>query len=227
MDVPRVLRQARSRAGFTKTALAAQAGTSVAALIAYESARRSPTVRTLDRLLAACDLQVRVELEPLRADLDAAVDALLSGPRVVPDNRHRLADALTEAGLQWAFDGRTALVLQGLAADATFAEVVAVGDEPLRRFLYRHGVGAVDRNGDPIWDSWLRLDLSRVAPSMTWTRYGALTLRVADRLPPLLSIRDDGDTFPVLSLLDLEAAHRDLADLLARLRERGGRGVVP
>lgn len=48
----------------TQAVLAKRAGTSQAAVSAYESGRRSPSVDTLCRLLAAAGLEVRMRLAP-------------------------------------------------------------------------------------------------------------------------------------------------------------------
>ncbi|MDT7546647.1 MAG: hypothetical protein QOE99_2757 [Actinomycetota bacterium] len=220
MDVAALLVRARARAGLSRTQLAASAGTSASALSAYEGGRRSPTVATLDRLLAACGLQIRPELEPYLADLDAAVDRLLDGSPTVPSGCGRLADRLTAAGLTWAFDGPTALTLQGLAIEAPFPDVVAVGDDRLRRFCHELGLEAMDAEGSILWDSWLDRDLTRVAPSLVWTRYGAFTMRIVGELDPPVQVRADACTWPVLGLLAVELAHPPVADVLARLRHR-------
>jgi transcriptional regulator with XRE-family HTH domain len=57
--------QARRSAGLSKRALARRARTSPAAIVAYESGRRDPSVGTLDRILAAAG--ARAELTVRRA----------------------------------------------------------------------------------------------------------------------------------------------------------------
>lgn len=225
VDVAALLIRARVRARMSRTQLAGRAGTSPSALSAYERGIRSPSVATLDRLLAACGLQLRVDLEPYLADLDAVIDRWQAETPEVPADAGQLALAFTQAGLTWAFDGRTALALHGLAAGQSPAEVVAVGDAGLRRFLYELCVDAVDRDGRILWDSWLDIDLSRAAPALAWTRVGAFVMRIVAELEPPLWIQVEGDGYPVLGLLAVEQAHPALADLLARLRDR--RTVCP
>jgi transcriptional regulator with XRE-family HTH domain len=53
---------ARRQSGLTQAALAARAGTSQAAISAYESGRRSPSVDTLCRVLDAAGFEVRMRL---------------------------------------------------------------------------------------------------------------------------------------------------------------------
>jgi hypothetical protein len=178
-------------------------------------------VATLDRLLKACGLQIRAELEPYVDDLDAAVDALLAGPSELPHGHDRVAAALTEAGVSWAFDGNTALALHGLAAGGTHAEVAVIGSDELRRLLYGlGGVGIVDRDGEPIWESWLSVDLARVGICSAYTRVGGLSVRVVAELARPVRIEKGGRTYPVLGLWELEHAHPALAEVLGRLRER-------
>lgn len=65
-----LIRIARRQAGLTQQALADRAGTSQAAISAYESGRRSPSVDTLCRLLGAVGYEVRMRLA--RPDTHAA-----------------------------------------------------------------------------------------------------------------------------------------------------------
>lgn len=220
MDVSGLLAEARARAGFTKTALAAQAGTSVAALVAYEAGRRSPTVRTLDRLLQACGLQVRAVLEPYLADLDAEVDRLLEGRPELPHGWRRIVEAFEDEGLAWAFDGSTALALHGLSTSPGMTEVLLAADDTTRRFLHRHNVAAVDRTGRAFFESWLSLDLTRAFVYPTYTRLGIYAARLAAEVPTPVHVEVEGMRCPVLPLLEVEAAHPQLAEVLARLRER-------
>lgn len=63
MDAGKLLRTAREEARLTQAEVAARAATSQTAISAYESGRRSPSVSTLDRLLAACGFRACVVLE--------------------------------------------------------------------------------------------------------------------------------------------------------------------
>jgi transcriptional regulator with XRE-family HTH domain len=226
MDAAALIRQARERAGFTKTALGKAAGTSPSAVIAYETGQRSPTVATLDRLLAACGLQVRAVLEPYLADLDAAVDDLLAGSGAgVADmlqDIEQLAGGLDAAGVRWAFDAQAALALHGLGTAPLMPQIVVLGDDRLRELFGQLGVDTLGHDGQPLWRSWVddRLDLARVGVVQGYTPIGVFEARVADPLPTPLRMAVDGRDLPVLSLLDLEAAHPALSDVLARLRHR-------
>lgn len=64
MDVGTLLREARRGAALTQACLAARADTAQSAVAAYESGARLPNLRTLERLLAACDHDLDVAARP-------------------------------------------------------------------------------------------------------------------------------------------------------------------
>lgn len=59
-----VVETLRRRAGLTQRALARRAGTSQPTIAAYESGRKSPTLRTLERLARSCGLTAYVVFVP-------------------------------------------------------------------------------------------------------------------------------------------------------------------
>src|SRR5690349_9227735 len=74
MDVGELLRIARARVGYDQRNLALRAGVSRTTVSRYETGALSPTVAALGQLLAVCGLQLRLQLEPLMAEVDARVD---------------------------------------------------------------------------------------------------------------------------------------------------------
>jgi transcriptional regulator with XRE-family HTH domain len=88
MNAATTIRTAREFAGLSKRALARRAVTSPAAIVAYESGSRDPTVGTLERLLQAAGASGMIELttgrvrpDPVRsgavlADVLSLVDAI-------------------------------------------------------------------------------------------------------------------------------------------------------
>ena len=78
MQAAAAIRSARRASRLTQSALAARAGTSQAAISAYESRSKQPSVETLDRLLRAAGYQLAVEpaspvaREPSAAELTRA-----------------------------------------------------------------------------------------------------------------------------------------------------------
>ena len=96
MEPSHELRAARVRAGLTQEALAVRAGTSQAAVSAYESGAKQPSVATLARLLAAAGSRLTVEPAPVRrpsrAQLERAGRTLvdvLSLAEALPARRRR------------------------------------------------------------------------------------------------------------------------------------------
>lgn len=233
MDVPLLLRSARLSAQLSKKGLARAAGTSPAAIGAYEAGTRSPTTTTFARLLAACGLQVRGELEPLHAEVTSVVETLLAGTTAgVPEHFGQLAERFEAAGLVWALDGVSAMAAHGLAATMPSAMEIAVVDVPaLREVLTDLWAKPVDAHGMTIFVGWRDLDLTALGPKPMYTRRGYLRMRVVDQLPAvgrlqvaLLDPYAEGEpqaaVLPVLGLLDVEQAHPAHAAVLAEVRAR-------
>ena len=223
MDPARLLRTARSSAELSKVMLARKGATSVSALVAYETGQRSPTVATLNRLLAACGLQLRGDLEPLHADVDAVVDRVLSaGPARLGNDAVAVAQAFDVADVEWALDARSACLAHGLAVDPPLgAEIAAVDSLPLRLMLDELWARPRDLDGMPFQLHWADLDISRLGPQPMWTRAGFVLVRIVPSTAGAVRIRVADDvTCPVLGLLEVERAHPGLAHLLERLRHR-------
>ncbi len=96
---------ARRSAGLTQVELAKRAMTSQAAVSAYESGRRSPSVETLCRILDAAGFEVRMRLvEPDRHDTTRAIaETLLPAEELAAFNqRERRRVARRRAGTSGA-----------------------------------------------------------------------------------------------------------------------------
>jgi transcriptional regulator with XRE-family HTH domain len=88
-----LIRIARRRSGLTQEELARRAATSQAAISAYESGRRSPSVATLTRILAAAGFDLRMRLaEPDTHDVTRRI-----AERLLPSDQ---LDAFTRAERQ-------------------------------------------------------------------------------------------------------------------------------
>lgn len=83
-----LVRIARNRAGLTQAQLALQAKTSQAAISAYESGRRSPSVDTLSRILQAAGFELRMRIAPP----DSHDNARHAAEQLLPDDQ---VDAFT------------------------------------------------------------------------------------------------------------------------------------
>jgi uncharacterized protein len=70
MDAAEVIRRAREAAGLSKRELARRAGTSAAAIVAYETGEREPSFRTLRRLVRAAGYDSELVTRPALGRLD-------------------------------------------------------------------------------------------------------------------------------------------------------------
>jgi transcriptional regulator with XRE-family HTH domain len=228
MDAAELVRTARIRAALSVTGLASRAGTSRSALAEIEAGRRSPTVRTLNHLLRVCDLQIRPTLEPYLADLDAALNEALTGaaPILVDDRRvdnlKGFASALDAAGVRWAIDGATAVSLHGLAVAHDYPCLVVVDDLTSRAWLRSIWAKGFDRHGFSLAPNWEEPpeQVRLFVREPVWTRLGSVQLRFVDDLGPTVPVMLDGRVLPVVPLLEVEQVAPQLADLLARWRQR-------
>ena len=235
MDVPALLRQARERSVVSRQQLARASGASVAQICRYEQGQVSPTVATLDRLVMHCGFQLRVTLEPYRAELDAWADQLMTqAPELEVSALRSLQRALEDqprsrSGLprgagpcQWAFDGTTAMALHGYGVRDHVPEIVLVWDDPGQRWAWAYDVRTGLKRG-----SWFEADAELAARWFGQSavgQCGMVTVRIADRLPPVLRVHVDGldEPVPTVAIDEVEAAHLHYADVLAVIRERRG-----
>lgn len=241
MDVPHLLKAARFRAEISQAELARRVGTDRTQISRYESGKVSPTVRTLDRLLEACGLQVPDKLEPWLAHVDERLDALLAGnaqldtsdlPNLfltLEDDPSATVSPFYLGSLQprgactWAFDGGTALQLHGLPMPDDPICLVAVVDASLKEWLRALGAPIDGPNG------W-RLDLREasdddVAAGLAvpfWTIVAFLKIRPVKELPPTvqLSVPWFDRPVPVATVDAVEQGNPRHAEVLARLRAR-------
>lgn len=227
VDVTALLRQARERCGLSQAQLAARADTSRAAVSQYETGRKSPTVVTLNRILAAAGLQIRAELEPLRAALDVRVDAVLAavlaaGEPLDASSVQPLAEALLSEPVTWGLDGETALRAHGLGFSSQLPQAAIALDDAARAYFFRARVRGT--GGDPV--SWFEADLPAAQAylgGMALGPFGMVAVRLVAKPPKTVSIEvAPGLVVPVLTVEEVERGRPDLAEVLQRLRDRRG-----
>lgn len=238
--VGELLQHARDRAGLSIQQLALRAGASRSAVHRYESGSRSPSTRVFDQLLAACGLQARVRLEPLRAALDERVDAL-EGPvpeldvpawtrlaasledQEVPGSASLLRSA-RRGPVTWAVDGASALVLHQLAVEPEAPEVVVLLDEALRFWMRSVGLmGRTER--ERVVQDWLDADPERIQDALDGVRYcmlGLVRVRVVNELPRMSQMLAPWSESPVLvaTVDEVERTSLEHGELLSRWRAR-------
>jgi transcriptional regulator with XRE-family HTH domain len=224
VDVPQLLRTVRGRRGWSQAQLAAFTGWSRSAIGDYEAGRKSPTVATLNRILAASGLQIRAELEPLRAELEARVDAVLAdlGPldqQVIGDVA-RVAQALEGVSFAWGLDGETALRLHGYGFPSERVQLGVCFDDAARACFFRQRVRGT--GSEPV--SWFDSEITEAQAylgGMAFGPFGMVAVRLLDQPPPTVRVEvAPGLVVPVLTVDEVARGRPDLAEVLERLRAR-------
>lgn len=241
MDVRALLLEACERAQVSQAELARRAGTSPQVISAWVRGRVSPSVASLDRVLAAAGLQVRASLEPLLADLDARVDEVLAGTasvdlRALTSLVEHLAAGQrwgieledgsfgrAEGPVTWAFDGATALALHGLAFPQDVPRICLLFDDAGRSWLTKGFVIAPGAGRLSFWDASFAQARDHLR-GLSAGRYGMHLIRLVDQMPPSVRLQPAGSEslLPVLAVDAVAAAHPALAEVLDRLRFRSG-----
>lgn len=242
MDVRALILEACDRALISQAELARRAGSSPSALSAWLTGRVSPTVASLTRVLAAADLQVRVTLEPLLADLDARVDEVLAAVPVVDVQaleaflakvpvEHRWPVEGEDGSLtyltgpiSWAFDGTTALALHGLAFSQDALSICMAWDDATRSWLTKGLMTSTVESRQSFWGMDLELAERYLGAGPLVGALGMFSIRPVEQLPTVVRVQpaDGARSLPVVSLDAVEAAHPALGEVLARLRSRRG-----
>ena len=94
MNAAAIITSARTRARLSKRELARRVGTSPAAIVEYESGRRSPTVDSLDLILRVCGVDMAINfvdrsetdrIEKCGRDLEAVLELADALPKRAPN----------------------------------------------------------------------------------------------------------------------------------------------
>ncbi|HET7177803.1 MAG TPA: helix-turn-helix transcriptional regulator [Solirubrobacterales bacterium] len=105
MSVAELIKGSRERHGISQRSLALRAGTDQAAISRIERGEVSPSIETVERLLAAMGERLRLQSEPFERHHDplhlrAAMQRTPAERLQVAISWNRLAGRLTEAGRQ-------------------------------------------------------------------------------------------------------------------------------
>lgn len=211
-----LLREERRRRLWTQQKVADDCGLSRQQLSRYETGATEPTWAVFRRILAAYRLQPRIELEPLDADVVAAIERQRSRPPEIwlsdvgraVDSLYRLLD-----GLPWQATGLLALRLLGAPTPLGKLEVeVALDNAGWERLVEnawdaRLRVWSPDERTDalPIDATGLRRICDAGRGTLRWPESEAwLALRVVERLGGGIRADVGGRTWPVVSADRLE-----------------------
>lgn len=241
MDVRALLLEACERSRVSQAELSRRAGlSSPSALSAWSSGRVSPTVASLNRVLAASGLRLRASLEPLLADLDARVDQVLEGTvtldlaaldsftaRAGKELRwpveHEDGEVTYSTGLiRWAFDGATALALQGYAFPQEWVEICLVFDAAAQSWLTKGLMLSTVAGRRSFWSLTLEGAQQFLGAGPLVGALGTLAVRPVAELPRVVRVLPEGSdrVYPAVAPDAVEQAHPALGEVLARIRAR-------
>lgn len=228
MRIGCLLRRARESRELSQEDLAELSGISQSVISAYERERKQPGWVAAERLFAAKGLQMRIELEPLDADLDRQIDAYAA---MTAEERLRALPYVLKA-LDSHLEG-IPLVVTGAAAAALHRVPV-----PVRRvdLLLPDTDAAVDafcaqlrkylgRLWRPETESWIGSayypEVLREHGTTLWMFIiDQIRVTLVEELPQAVTVVVDGTNIPALPLHEIELADPEAARLLARVRDR-------
>lgn len=225
-DVGDLLKHARESKVLSQRELSEQSGVSESMISRVEGGSRSPSFDLAGQLLAAMGWQLRVELEPLDADVDRLIEAAAGHPMdqrlrtaavVLPD----LIAALDAANVNHVVEGASAALLQGapVPVDALEIAVLSSDLEALGTMLTRNFA----KRWDPRWRGWgyISADPREEGPfrwQVSW--FGEMRARLVDELPASVIVDVNGTACRTRPLMDVEVGDPEIARILARVRAR-------
>jgi transcriptional regulator with XRE-family HTH domain len=226
VEIGTFLRDRRVETGLTQVDLATRSGLSQAMVSAVEAGRRRPSLDVVERLLAGLGLQLRLDVEPLAADLDEALDESLGMPPDQRLDRPGLAGSalLTKlAPLRPVVEGLAGAALHGVPVpvsrlDVVVAEVaVGVLTEVLLHKMFAE-------RWTERWKEWIYGEPDWPWPAVSrWrTIDGEFRLRVAERPPDRVTVVVEGTPVAVRPLHQIEGDDTETRRVLARVRQRDG-----
>jgi len=231
VDPAALLKQARNSALISQAELGRRAGIARSAVADYERGRFSPTVRQLDRLLAAAGLRLVSRLEPLGAELDTAIRRCLARPvdermLELPFHLGWLLRVLD--GVPYRMEGATAALLQGAPVPVSVVEVSVANTEPaldrLTELIRACGYLRLWDDENRRWqlaEPTAALVRDRGPVTRWWVLFGEARLRLVhpDELSRAVYVEVDQVQVPVIGLWQLETADERAASVLARTRQ--------
>ena len=230
MDIGTFVRDRRDAAGLTQWDLAVRSGLSQTMVSAIEGGRRRPSLDTIEQVLSALGLQLRLETEPLLADVDAAIEAALARPPAERIDARGLNGPMLLQGLAPAgpvVEGLAGAALHGAPVPLTHLDVavasssVGVLTEVIMRRMF------AERWSDQ-WRQWGPADRDPRRPgSPRWrTISGEFRVRVVEQLPASVVVMVGDLPVAVRPLHEIEGDDPETRRVLARVRERLGGGAV-
>lgn len=215
------LREERQRARLTQHELARAAGTTQSTVARIEGASRSASVGLVARLFAALGRQLKVTVEPLHADLDREIAAMLEVPIAARIAEARIVEFAEDfAPVPHVFAGATAALLQGAPVPPGPIEV-AMRWRDADAFLSWLGPRYGQR-WHRHYDEYGYLDPDPRKPGEhRWRILRNIIIQghFADELPTAIEVRHGDRLFQVVPLVEVQIDDPALARLLRRYRQ--------
>ncbi len=224
------LQRERVARGLTQRRFAEQHGISQSWLARFELGQSRTSLDRVADLFAAFGLQLRVEVEPLGADLD---DEIVKYGRMNDEERSDVIAYFDRYiqffdGLRFVVTGRLAAFLQGAPVAVRVLDF-AVAEDDLDGYLEAFERHCCLRWSDAWMDwGWGRMDPREPGP-MRW-RLGIgdeLRLHVTKQAPRSVPAKAGDREVRVVPLADLEPAFPDLAQIMDRWRSGLGSAGSP
>lgn len=225
MEIGTFLKDTREAANISLPDLATLSGVSPAALKAYERGRRAPRIDQVDQILAGLGLRLRVEAEPMWAEVDAALDAAAAMPIAarLEGLAVDLLGLLGELGdLPCVVEGMCAAALLGAPVPVAVIDLILpVDDDVLERFTKWANFHARRWSDRYRTFAFATADpRQRPDPLRYETSYGELRLRLADPLPESITVEVGDLSVRVLDLRGVDAGDEASGRVLERMRQR-------
>jgi transcriptional regulator with XRE-family HTH domain len=224
--VGRHVQNERARRRLSQTALAERAGITQQWLSRIERGSAKPTVALVDRVFAALDLQLRVEIEPRDAGLDPEIDRYTAMPDAARIEEISYTEILFKRlathDMRYVLTGRFAAFLQGAPLGFLGVElIVAKGDLPAYADWFRRQYCV---RWNEHWQEFGYVDTDpRIDGAMRWLVATVdLRIEVRPEVPPAVLVRFGKRVWPVLPMAQIEATHPEVARRMARIRRRTG-----
>jgi transcriptional regulator with XRE-family HTH domain len=222
-----LLRTERQARRMSQKALAHAAGTTQQCVSQLETGRFAPTTSVIERAFAALGWRLRLDVEPLDAELDA--ELARAGEQTAEEVELVLADLGSllrrrPKKLRYLVDGELAARLHGVMVPVRSVFVVAVAEADMDRLArWILSVPNCLRYNER-WRDYSNYDIdpTRRGPLRWRTPFGELAARLLPALPEPVNVRVGERTVPLRPLADVERDHPAVARVLRRLRATSG-----
>lgn len=168
---------------------------------------------------------MRLDSEPIAADVDAAIDLAMAVPveQRIEQHAHWLPGLLTQlVGVPFVVEGAVAAFVQGAPVPVEALEIVMLDGDlaALNDMLERTHA----RRWNEQWRDWGydAIDPRRDAVRRWWSWFGEVRLRVVDERPRAIEVTVGEHRIAVRPLVEIEADDPAIQRILARLRQRLG-----